>query len=154
MAKKVAFEFDPFKTTRIKVPEENIDEARDAVADFVKEAVLEDISFSRSPVSNGRWKKKLSKKYAKKVGKTTSNLEFSGELRAAIDVKELKDDTSLSLEVDKDVSGKADGNNRGTYGKSNRTNLKNAREFIPRGRKTLSPKIWNGIRDILKSFKE
>jgi len=45
-----------------------------------------------------------------------------------------------------------DGNNRGTYGKL-KTDLSKAREFIPRGRKTLSKEIRDSVAKLLKEFK-
>ena len=154
MAKKVAFLFDPFKKTGIKIPRKSTAEARSLVADFVKDAVIDNNSLSKSSVSGGRWKTDLSKEYRKKVGKSRANLKNLGDLEAAIDVKEKKRSNTLSLEVSGAQAGKADGNNRGTYGKGQRSRLKNAREFIPRGKKTLSKEIWDGVRDILKLFKD
>lgn len=154
MAKKVAFVFDPFKETGVEVPRANMKEARETVADFVKQAVLEDMAQSKSPVAGGRWKRPLSKSYAKKVGKFSSDLHLSGKLTNALDVKTKKRSNKLSLEVAGKEAGKADGNNRGTYGQSQRTNLGKAREFIPRGRKTLTKGIWKGVEKILKTFKD
>lgn len=149
---KIAFEFNPFKTTRIKVPRKNVKQAREMVQDFVKESVLSDIGAAKSPVSGGRWKKKLTKEYAKIKGVNFANLEFQGDLLDALDVKK-KRGNNLSLEVVGKQAPKADGNNRGTYGRK-RTHLADAREFIPKRKQTLSKEIWKGVRDILKSFQE
>lgn len=150
--RKVAFEFNPFKKTRVTVDRKDVKEARDLVADFVKESVLSDIGSAKSPVSGGRWKRSLTKEYAKEKGSRTANLELSGVMLDQLKVIQKKGNT-LSLEIKGSQAGKADGNNRGTYGKKF-TKLKNAREFIPRGKKTLTKEIWDGIKDILKSFKD
>jgi len=149
--KKVAFEFNPFQKTGIKVPRNNVADARQAVADFVLSAVISSIDASQSPVSGGNWKKALTKEYARLKGSNIANLQLTGELLNALDVIQKKGNT-LSLQVAGTQAGKADGNNRGTYGKL-RTRLSRAREFIPRGGKTLKKEIWDEVRDILKGFK-
>jgi len=150
--KKVAFEFNPFQTTGIKVPENNRAKARKAVQDFVLSAVLASINASQSPVGGGNWKKALTKEYAKIKGSNISDLELKGDLLDALNVIKKKGGESLSLQVAGPQAGKADGNNRGTYGKL-RTRPSFSREFIPRGKKTLRRDIWDEVRTILKGFK-
>ncbi len=149
--KKVAFEFNPFQKTGIKVPRNNVADARQAVADFVLSAVIASIDASQSPVGGGNWKRALTKEYARLKGSGIANLQLTGELLNALDVIQKKGNT-LSLQVAGTQAGKADGNNRGTYGKL-RTRLSRAREFIPRGSKTLKKDIWDEVRTILKGFK-
>ena len=149
--KKVAFEFNPFQKTGIKVPRNNVADARQAVADFVLSAVIASVDASQSPVGGGNWKTGLTKEYARLKGSNRSNLQLTGELLSALDVIE-KQGNTLSLQVAGTQAGKADGNNRGTYGKL-RTRLSQAREFIPRGAKTLKKEIWDEVRQILKGFK-
>lgn len=151
--RKIAYEFNPFQKTGIKIKRNRQKAARQAVARFVRSQVLDHMENSESPVSGGRWKKSLSEKYSKKVGKEVADLWESGALRSALNVVEKKGNT-LSLQVSGSQAGKADGNNRGTYGKSSRSNLKNAREFIPRGNKTLNQEIREGIKEVLRRFKD
>lgn len=154
--KKVAFEFDPFKMVRVNVPRNRRKEALAEVQDFVKETALSNIGEGVSPVSGGRWKRSLTKGYRKRkiseFGSSVSDLELSGDLLDEVDVVQ-KRGNKLSYQVEGVQAPKADGNNRGTYGKK-RTNLKNAREFIPRRGKTLNKEIRSGIREILLEFKD
>ena len=152
---KVAWEFNPFKMTGIKVPRNKQKEARVAVADFVKDTVIQKMDDSKSPVSGGRWKVPLTPIYRKiKLGITgvgRADLELTGDLKEDLEVIEKRGNT-LSLQVQGENAGKADGNNRGTYGKA-RADLSKSRQFIPRGRQSLAKDIRGGISDILKGFK-
>jgi hypothetical protein len=151
--KKVAFEFNPFKN--VKVPRNRQAEARELIKDFVKEEVLVSIGSSKSPVSKGRWKRKLSKQYLirkkKEGGSSVADLELSGDMLDALDVVNKKGGR-LSLQVVGPEAGKADGNNRGTYGKKSPGPAK--REFIPKKNQTFTKAIWNGIDKIAKRVKE
>lgn len=154
--KKVAFDFNPFKETGISVPKDKKEEALSAVQDFVKEQVLSYIGEGKSPVAGGHWKKNLSKEYAKRKQNESSvkfsNLELHGDLLNALEVIEVNG-SRLSLEVSGDEAPKADGNNRGTYGKE-QPNEANSREFIPKEGQTLRKEIWKGIEDILLDYAE
>lgn len=157
MAKKVAFEFDPFAKFRVDLPASKKEEAKAEIADFVKEQVLSKIGEGESPVQGGPWKKKLSKEYKSVKSEQSSsgfaNLELTGDLLDSLEVVTKRGGT-LSLEVKGSEAGKADGNNRGTYGQSDRTDNSKARRFIPIGRETLSKDIWDGIEQILKSYED
>lgn len=143
--------------TKVKVKRTKQAQARKAVADFVLEEVLSDIGDGRSPVSNGNWKRSLSKSYkpikAKRSSAGFANLELSGNMLDSLEVRTRDGSNKLSLQVEGAQAAKADGNNRGTYG-SSRANLSRAREFIPRGRKSLKKDIREGIARVLKEFKD
>ena len=149
--KKVAFEFDPFKRSGVTPKDKKKGLKR--AADFIKEQVLEKIGEGTSPVKDGKWKRSLSKSYLKKKKKESSasfaNLELSGDLLDELAVKSVSGN-KLSLEVSGDQAPKADGNNRGTYGKQ-RANKSNAREFIPKRGQTLDDDIWEGVARVLKN---
>lgn len=154
---KVAYEFVPFTKTGIKKRDvKNKSSALRKVAEFVKVEVLKRVGDGSSPVKEGKWVRDLRPGYKKRKGKisgvTFSNLELEGELLDALEVKKVSENR-LSLQVEGSQAGKADGNNRGTYGKGGGTRSRR-REFIPRSGQTLDDDIWSGVRDILKEHKE
>lgn len=158
MADKVAYEFDPFKKFGVKLSRRDTSEARDKIIEFVKTEVLSAIGEGKSPVKGGAWARSLTKSYKTAKSKLSSsvfaNLELTGELLDAIEVAQLSS-TRLSLEVSGDQAGKADGNNRGTYGHgSPLKGGKYKREFIPKRGQTFSDKIWRGVKQILDEYEE
>jgi hypothetical protein len=152
--KKVAFEFDPLAELGIELPRNRRKEAREAIAEFVKESVLSQVGDGKSPVQNGPWKRSLSPEYKKRKGEESSanyaNLELTGALLDALDVK--VDGTRLVLQVAGSEAGKAEGSNIGSYGKG--PDEGKARRFIPLEGETFTPAIWQGIRQILEEFKD
>jgi len=152
---KVAFTFNPFTRFKIKVDPRKKRTAQKEIADFVKESVLDFIGERTSPVKGGTWKSTLKKKYAqlkaKQVGSSLPDLELSGAMLDALAVKRVNSER-LSLQIVGRQAGKADGNNRGTYGKRGSGLFPRRREFIPVKGKDLEKKIWDGIEDILQEF--
>ena len=150
--KKVAFKFNPFRD--VKVASSKKPQARAAIQKFVKKEVLSRTSEGKSPVAKGKWKKSLTPDYkrtkGKKGGSSFSDIRLSGDLTSALDVTKQKN-FRLSLQVSGKQAGKADGNNRGTYGRSKPTSKK--REFIPKSNQTFNQGIWDGINKIAKKFK-
>lgn len=157
MADKVAFEFDPFEKFDAKIAKGKKREAKAAIKDFIREKALSYIGKGQSPVEGGAWKRALTNEYSKKKkGRSSANyanLELRGAMLNALDVVSTGPDT-MSYQVAGSQAGKADGNNRGTYGHSDRTNRSKAREFIPRGRQTFRSEIWDGVERIVKEFEE
>jgi hypothetical protein len=154
--KKVAFEFDPFEETGIEVRRGRREEALAEIAEFVKTETLSFVGDGVSPVAGGKWKKSLSPEY-KKIKKDVSgvsyaNLELYGDMLDALEVVP-KGRKKLSIQITGDQAGKADGNNRGTYGKKDE-DPDQAREFIPKEGQTFKREIWSGIRDILENYAE
>src|SRR3990172_3509015 len=123
---KLAYEFDPFKRFGVedKIDPDDIEKAREDIADFVKEMVLSKIGDGESPVRNGQWTRGLTTGYKKIKGEISSNnfanLELSGELVDSLDVRS-KGDTRLVLDVGSDQEGKDEGNIKGTYGRATST---------------------------------
>lgn len=150
---RVAFEFNPFVRTGKRVKSGDRSEALSAVADFVKESVLSSVAKGRSPVQNGKWKRGLTKGYkkikSKESGVRFANLELSGDTLDQFDVR--IEGNKIIAAVEGDRAGVADGNNRGTYGKTRGSKAK-AREWIPKKRQTFKKSIWDGVKSILKDF--
>lgn len=147
------YTFDPFKLTGVNVPAENRAEALEAVANFLKEEALMQIARGKSPVDGGPWKPTLTKEYKERKAQESSvvkpNLELSGDLLDALDVKK-KSTNRLFYGVDSDQAGKAEGNNIGSYGRD--PDEGNARRFIPLRGETFTDKIIDGMREILEDF--
>lgn len=152
---KVAFTFNPFKETGIAVAKEDKADALAEVKDYVLEQVLSHVGEGKSPVDGGRWKRSLTKEYAKvKKGQSSAkfaNLELSGDMLDALDVAEVNSE-KLSLQVKGAQAGKAEGNNIGSYGKS--ADPSKAREFIPQPGGAFNNKIQSGIERILKKYEK
>lgn len=152
--KKVSFKFDPFK--QVKVPKDKRTEALNEIKDFILESALDFIGEGKSPVKKGRWRKPLTKDY-KDVKKTQSSVSFANlELEG-----DLLDDLKVTIKGEKLIygiegkqAGKADGNNRGTYGKKSPIKGgKFKREFIPKKGQTFKQSIWTGINNINREIK-
>jgi hypothetical protein len=152
---KVSFVFDPFEETGIDVPRGARAQAKADVAEYVKEQVLGYIGDGRSPVAGGPWKGSYTRAYKREKAKQSSagtvNLEFSGEMLDALDVVN-KGGTKLEIKVGGDQSGKAEGNNIGSYGRG--PNESKARRFIPIGDETFRREIWKGVKNILKEYED
>jgi len=154
--KKVAFEFDPFLRAGVsKGSVEDRQAALEEVAEFVKEQVLMHVGDGTSPVEGGAWKRSLHPEYRKRKATESSadfaNLELTGAMLDALDVLIIGD--KLSLQIEGDEAGKADGNNRGTYGKGRRNRSK-AREFIPQKGQTLNSEIIAGIKEVFERHQD
>ena len=155
---KLAFEFNPFERSDAVLSKENKRRAAKEIQTFIVEAVLADIGDGTSPVQGGDWKRGLSKDYKKEKGKVSSsvfaNLELTGDMLDSLDVR-IVSGKKMSLEVPASQAQKADGNNRGTYGKGTRTQPKRARTFIPYKKgQTFTKEIWEGINGIIEEFAE
>lgn len=150
-----SYEFDPFKLTGLTIENTNArDGALSAIAEYVKEQALSHIGDGVSPIQGGRWKRTLSPSYKAQKKEISSadfaNLELSGDMLDALAVK--REGEKLSYGVEGAEADKADGNNRGTYGASNRTNRSKAREFIPKGNQTFKKSIIQGIAEIIEGY--
>lgn len=152
---KARFEFDPFEFAGVEVPRGTRDEAKQIVADYVKEQVLHYVGEGRSPVSGGPWRRKLTKEYlATKDAFSNvaySNLELTGDMLDAFDVRSGRGG-NIVVEVTGSEAGKAEGNNIGSYGGT--PDEDKARRFIPIEGEKFNQVIRNGIRDILKDFED
>lgn len=152
--KAVVKQFDPFKN--VKVPEgRKRKRALNLIKEFVLESALDKIGSGKSPVKGGPWKRKLTKGYkaikSDVSGVTFANLELEGDLLDALDVKEKGD--KLEYGVRGSEAGKADGNNRGTYGKKASSPGK-ARRFVPLKNETFDDTIWKGIDKIARRVRD
>jgi len=151
---KVEYRFNPLEEIGAEIPRNKRAEARQAIADFVKESVLAKIADGKSPVSGGPWKRSLSKEYkgvkADQSGVGYANLELSGDLLDALEV--VVDGSEVVLRVSGDQADKAEGNNLGSYGKS--PDDSKARRFIPLEDETFKRDIWSGIREIASEFED
>jgi hypothetical protein len=61
------------------------------------DSIEEHLSRGVSPVSKGKFKKTLSKEYAKKTGKKVANLDESGELLGDLRIDNFKDRVTIKI---------------------------------------------------------
>jgi hypothetical protein len=146
---KIFFEFDPIGDKKLSASDRR--DALDAIADFVKEQVLEYVGDGKSPVSGGKWKRSLSAKYAAIKSEQSSagfaNMELTGEMLDALEV--VVNDDVLSLQITGDQAAKADGHNN----HSGDSSLPE-RRFIPDEGQNFKQDILRGIAQIVESFDE
>lgn len=74
-----------------KVPEDRRDELLNDIGEYLVDSILDYVGDSKSPVSGGAFKKKLSDAYAKREGKSDANLDLTGSML-----------DSLSYDIDPD----------------------------------------------------
>ena len=154
MAKGDPFhQLDVFKETGIKVPKENQREALEASAAYIKEQILLNTGDGKTSVEGGKWKRKLEPEYKKRKGEESgvsfANLELSGDLLDALDVR--VEGSKVTIEVGDGQEAKAEGNLLGSYGRD--PDPSKAREFMPHARgQKLTKKIMEGVAEILEGF--
>jgi len=152
---KASKTFDPFRFIGVKKPKDGELKAIaiEAMAEFLRDSILDHVADSKSPVSGGPWKKSLTKEYkGVKSGFSSvlkANLELSGSMLDALDFKIEGDKINIGVFAAKQV-GKAEGNNIGSYGKSRKRSR--ARRFIPLSKEKFNPTIERGMRDIAKEI--
>lgn len=152
--KKVAYEFDPFEELGIDPPKSAAmrADALEAVAEYVKTAVLEYVGEGKSPVRGGPWKRSLSPEYrklkAEESGVTIANMELSGDMLDALAVVR-KRGNNLSLQIEGAEAPKADGHNN----HSGDSKLPE-RRFIPKENETFRSDMWAEIRRILQEYED
>ena len=152
MARKVAFEFDPFEMAGIdksSLDSRLVNEALSDIQDFVLESVLSDVAALKSPVTGRNFKALQSKEYiAHKKSKGLSpvpNLELDGSMLSSLKVVK-KGKNRLVLTVDDEEADKADGHNN----HSGESKIPE-RKFIPHedSGESFRPAIRNGIKDLV-----
>lgn len=126
------------------------DEVRRAVGDTIVEEIQRSLDKSKSPVEGGSFKRKLSKEYAKKVGRKESILLKEGDMRSAITYEETPNGIEIGI-FDSNEAPKADGHNRGS------NNLPK-RQFIPHANQRFDEAIMKKAKDaalrVIKRRKE
>lgn len=149
--------FNPIEELDLNIPKENRAEALKAASDYLKEAMLDYIGEGKSPVSGFGKFPGYTKAYKTLKGESSSsstvNLELSGEMLDALDVKVSGKRLSIGVFGDSEVLGKAEGNNLGTYGQDSPIPGK-ARRFIPLEGESLKREILQGLKRVLQEFED
>jgi hypothetical protein len=149
------FTFDPISELEIEVPRNARRDAREAVASYLQEELLNYIGDARSPVSGGVWKRNLTPDYAKEKahesGAKFANLELSGEMLDSLSV-EVRG-SKVVIDLGKDQYGKAEGHITGQYG-DGKMKKDYRRQFIPQGDESLKRSITANIKRILREFED
>lgn len=151
------YKFNPLKGLDINIPRDQRREALEAAADYIKEAMLDYIGGGKSPVSGFGKFPGYTKAYKAAKGESSSastvNLELSGEMLDALDVRISGNQLLVGVFGDADLLGKAEGNNLGTYGQSSPIAGK-VRRFVPVDGESFKRDILQGVRDVLKEFED
>ena len=152
---RYGYTFDPFELTGVRVPPSRREKAKEAVMNYLKEEALSWIGRGKSPVEGDVWKTSLSPEYRKHKAQESSskfaNLELSGDLLDHLDVADRAGKKLFyGVEGGRDLIGKAEGNNIGSYGREPVED--NARRFVPIDGETFRPAIINGMRKVLQEF--
>jgi hypothetical protein len=154
MAKFKPYKLDVLNEFDISIPKSERRAALEAAADALKEAMLDYIGEGESPVSNGKWVRKLSKKYEEFKGELSSadfaNLELTGEMLDSLSVEVEKN--KLVIDVGSDQYGKAEGHITGEYGENWKKRY--PRQFMPQGEQKFKRDILQQIKDALKEFED
>lgn len=150
---RISFEFDPFEELDVTIPKGRLNEAKSAVADFVRDSVLDFVGHGTSPVRGGDWTRKLTPDYRKRkeslAGEDFANMELTGAMLDSLEVVSSKG-TKLRLQITgKKQVAKADGHNN--FSGDSELPL---RQFIPNedNEETFKDQIWRGIKNILREF--
>jgi hypothetical protein len=152
MSKGVKYEFDPFELVNADpLPSRKSKEAMDDIANYVLESVLSSVGDTKSPVAGHGSFPKLNKDYKKSKdaqgGSPIANLELTGSMLSALEVKK-KGDT-LILQITGKEADKADGHNN----HSGDSTLP-LRRFIPLESETFKKDILSGISRIIESYRD
>jgi len=130
--------------------------AKEEVAEYIVDTILDRVSSQSSPVSKGKFKPSLSKDYkkikTKQGGSSKPNLELTGDMLDSIDAR-FKGST-LSVGIHKDAGElnmlKAENHNKFTK-RANKTSLPE-RKFIPKKGENFKREIMRDIKDIIDSY--
>lgn len=141
------------KDLDLQIPKNKQREAMKAAAEFLKVEVLDYIGEGKSPVSGFGKFPEYTKSYSAEKGSSLVNLELTGELLDALDVKVKGSSLELNVYGSDEVQGKAEGNNLGTYGNPKPIKGK-ARRFIPVGDETLKRDIIARLKELLSDYEE
>lgn len=147
MVDKVGYEFDPFEIVGER-PKKDLRAIKKEICDFVTEEVLDYVASGKSPISGGKWKRGLSREYAKRKAEMSSalfaNMELTGDMLDALECVQTRSG-KLELRIKGKEAAKADGHNN----HSGRSKLP-PREFIPKEGQAFKRDIIQGIKDIVR----
>lgn len=152
MARKVTHSFDPYEFTGLERPgREGRRDALERAAEALNEEIRAYLASAKSPVANTPRFQALSKAYkAKKQASGRPgipNLEFFGDMLAAMQVRKNVQRGTITVEIAGKQGDKADGHNN----HSGDSNLP-TRRFIPAEGETFNKVIRQRLKAILEEF--
>lgn len=156
--KKVVYEFDPFDEVKLDKPESKRDKtkAMKEIAEYVRDELLQHYGDGESPVSKGKWKRKLSKEYEKFKegisGSDIANMELYGDMLDSLEYKIEGNKIKIGW-FDTSEAPKAYGHQTGFEG---HPTIKKGpvRQLLPNDGQKLKPDIREGMKAIAKEFIE
>ena len=130
--------------------------AKEEVAEYIVDTILDQVSSQKSPVSGGKFKASLSKNYKKikmkESGGSKANLELTGDMLDALDAR--FSGNTLSVGIHKDAGSenmlKAENHNKRTV-RARKTSVPE-RKFIPNKDENFKRNIMRDIKDIIDSY--
>lgn len=156
MGYKVVYEFDPFDVTGVDKPTSKKDkqEALEAIAEYVRDEILQYVGDAESPVSGYGKFKNLSKDYKKfksqVSGSTQANMELYGDMLDSLEYKIVGNKIQVGW-FGGEQAAKADGHNNfsGDSELPLRRSIPNAKDG-----EGFKRDIVKGMKEIAKNFLE
>lgn len=115
----------------------------DEVGEYLVTSVLDYVSESRSPVSGGKFKAKLSKDYAEREGKDSANLDLTGSMLDSLTYRIRGNSVEVGV-FDSDEAPKAYNHNVG--------DTLPQRQFIPLENQEFKGEIMAGIDEVIEEI--
>jgi len=151
----IEYSFDPIEELDLDIPRNKRREALEAAAELIKTEMLDYIGAGKSPVTNGKWERKLTDNYKKKKGEESSakfsNLELTGEFLDSLIVDASSREVTIS--VGEDQQGKAEAFLTGQYGSGEMAG-DYRREFMPQGNESFKRPILSKLKLLLSQFED
>jgi hypothetical protein len=113
------------------------------VGEYLVTSVLDYVAESRSPVSGGKFKAKLSKDYAEREGKDTANLDLTGSMLDSLTYRIRGNSVEIGV-FDSDEAPKAYNHNVG--------DTLPQRQFIPMEDQNFKSEIMAGIDEVIEEI--
>ena len=132
---------------------DNKTEAKEEIAEFVIDSILDSVGEGKSPVKGGRWKKSLSSEYLKvKKGFSSSgiaNMELTGDMLDSLISKSKANSIEVGIFSKKEAPKAFNHNTR-----QSKANPNPQRQFIPTEKEKFKRNIESGIKEILKDHEK
>jgi hypothetical protein len=115
----------------------------DEVGEYLVTSVMDYVSESRTPVSGGKFKTKLSKDYAEREGKDSANLDLTGSMLDSLTYRISGNSVEVGV-FDSDEAPKAYNHNVG--------DTLPQRQFIPMESQKFKSEIMAGIDEVIEEI--
>ena len=132
------------------------DAAREEIAEYLKDTILDHVSRSSSPVDGVGKFVKLSDNYkkikSKESGSTSPNMELTGEMLDDFDVRFSGSSFSIGFHKDASESSKLKAENHNKFTQRSLKSKVPMRQFIPLKHEEFKKGIMDDINDIINNY--